>query len=40
LHEDTKDTAANCTLVVLILAVTPWGYVWRTYGRATGDRWR
>jgi hypothetical protein len=39
------DTAAQevlvyCSLVVVILAVTPWGYVWRQYVRATGDRWR
>jgi hypothetical protein len=30
----------NCSLVVVILAVTPWGYVWRHYVQATGDRWR
>jgi hypothetical protein len=30
----------NCSLVVVILAVTPWRYVWRSYVRATGDRWR
>jgi hypothetical protein len=39
------DTAAQevlvaCSLVVVILAVTPWRYVWRQYVRATGDRWR
>ena len=27
-------------LVVVILAVTPWRYVWRHYVIATGDRWR
>jgi len=36
----TSDIAFNCSFVVLILAVTPWAYVWRTYVRATGDRWR
>jgi hypothetical protein len=36
----TTDIAVNCSLVVLILAVTPWRYVWRTYVRATGDPWR
>ena len=35
----TSDIAVNCSLVVLILAVIPWGYVWRTYVRASGDRW-
>lgn len=36
----TTDTVINCSLVIVILAVTPWRYVWRNYVRATGDRWR
>ena len=36
----TTQTVVNCSLVVVILAVTPWRYVWRNYVRATGDRWR
>jgi hypothetical protein len=36
----TSETVVNCSLVVVILAVTPWRYVWRNYVRATGDRWR
>ena len=36
----TTETLFNCSLVVVILAVTPWRYVWRTYVRAPGDRWR
>jgi len=36
----TADTVFNCSLVVLILAVIPWGYVWRSYVLAPGDRWR
>ena len=40
LDKATSDIAFNCSFVVLILAVTPWAYVWRTYVRATGDRWR
>jgi hypothetical protein len=36
----TTDLAVRCSLVVVILAVVPWGYVWRTYVRAPGDRWR
>ena len=35
----TTDVVVNCSLVVVILAVTPWGYVWRNYVRASGDRW-
>jgi hypothetical protein len=30
----------SCSVVVVILAVTPWGYVWRHYVQAKGDRWR
>src|SRR3954468_14905527 len=29
----TSEVLVNCSLVVLILAVTPWPYVWRTYVR-------
>jgi hypothetical protein len=36
----TTDVLFNCSFVVVILAVTPWRYVWRNYVRATGDRWR
>ena len=32
--------AINCSLVIVILAVTPWRYVWQHYVRAGGDRWR
>ena len=30
----------NCSFDVVILAVVPWGYVWRHYVLAKGDRWR
>lgn len=36
----TQEVLISCSLVVVILAVTPWRYVWRHYGRAPGDRWR
>ncbi|MGZ8742524.1 MAG: hypothetical protein ACXWXO_06350 [Nocardioides sp.] len=36
----TREIAVNCSLVIVILAVTPWRHVWRTYVRATADRWR
>lgn len=36
----TTDIMASCSLVALILAVTPWRYVWDNYVRTTGDRWR
>lgn len=37
---ETSETLFSSSLVVLILAVIPWRYVWQTYVRATGDRWR
>lgn len=30
----------NCSFVVVIIAVIPWGYVWRRYVKTSGDRWR
>ena len=34
------EIVVSCSVVVVIIAVTPWGHVWRTYGRATGEPWR
>jgi hypothetical protein len=41
-HVDTamSKVIVNSSLVVIILAVVPWGYVWRHYVAAKGDRWR
>ena len=36
----TTTNVYNCSLVLVILAVIPWRYVWRTYVRAHGDQWR
>jgi hypothetical protein len=36
----TTDTLTSCSLVVVIVAVTPWRYVWRHYVRAEGTPWR
>jgi hypothetical protein len=30
----------SSSLVVVILAVTPWDYVWKRYVRSPGDPWR
>jgi hypothetical protein len=35
----TTDTMVSCSLVVLIIAVTPWRYVWHSYVHDTGDHW-
>jgi hypothetical protein len=39
LDSATTETLFSCSLVVVILAVTPWRYVWQHYVRANGDRW-
>ena len=36
----TSTVLANCSLVVVILAATPWRHVWRAYVRMPADRWR
>jgi hypothetical protein len=36
----TGDTAVNCSLVVVVLAVIPWRHVWRTYALSAPDPWR
>ncbi|WP_218144426.1 hypothetical protein [Pedococcus cremeus] len=36
----TSEIVVNCSFVIPIIAVTPWRYFWRTYVRATGERWR
>ena len=35
-----RTVLVNCSVVVVILAVTPWRHVWRTWARTPGDRWR
>lgn len=39
LDSATWHVLTNCTLVVVILAVTPWRYVWQQYLRSAGDAW-
>ena len=36
----TTEVVISCSLVVVIIAVTPWRYVWIQYLRTSGDRWR
>lgn len=36
----TSAVLFNCSFVVIVLAVIPWGYVWRRYVRTPGDAWR
>jgi hypothetical protein len=39
LDSATKEELFSFSFVVIILAVTPWRYVWQRYIKATGDRW-
>jgi hypothetical protein len=36
----TWEVLFNCSFVVVIIAVIPWGYVWRHYARTPGEAWR
>ncbi len=38
--EAMSDVIFSCSSVVMILAVTPWAYVWWHYVTAEGDAWR
>jgi hypothetical protein len=40
LSAEMSSVLLNVSLVVVILAVTPWDYVWKRYVRAPGDPWR
>ena len=35
----TRQVIVSCTVVVVVLAVTPWRYVWQRYVVAAGDPW-
>jgi hypothetical protein len=36
----TREVLINCSLVVVIIAVIPWGHVRRRYVQTPGDAWR
>ncbi len=40
LGPDRTSVLVNCSLIVVIAAVTPWRYAWRRMVRAAGDPWR
>ena len=41
LDADTKETLNDCIFgIILVLLVTPWGYVLKHYLKSPGDRWR
>jgi hypothetical protein len=40
LDADALDTVQACLMGIIFPIVIPWGYVWRHYVVAPGDRWR
>lgn len=40
LDEHGVQTAIECAMMVLIIAVIPWDHVLRVYVRGAGERWR
>jgi hypothetical protein len=40
MNAETNRILSSVALVVVILAVTPWDFVWKRYVRAPGDSWR
>lgn len=38
MSEAARQTAFDCSLVVLVLVALPWGYVWRNYVRKPAER--
>jgi hypothetical protein len=36
---DTAETAYECALAVILLAIVPWSYVFETYVKKAGDPW-
>ncbi len=37
-NQDITDNLFPCSLVAIFLVIVPWGYVWRHYVKAPGDR--
>jgi hypothetical protein len=40
MNADIRDVLFSCSFIVVIIAVIPWGYVWRRFVRTPGDTWR
>ena len=40
MDSDTSETAVECLMAAVFLAVVPWDHVVRRYVRQAGDRWR
>lgn len=40
LGAEAGEVLFNCSFVIVIIAVVPWGHVWNRYARTRGDAWR
>ena len=40
MRDEMRSVLFSVSFVAIILAVTPWDYVWRRYVRAPGEPWR
>jgi hypothetical protein len=40
LSEDTREVAANCSVVIIVLLVIPWSHAWQRLVTGPGDPWR
>ena len=40
MSDEMRSVLFNVSLVVVVLAVTPWDYAWKRYASAPGDPWR
>ena len=40
MSDEMRSVLFNVSLVVVVLAVTPWDYAWKRYAKAPGDPWR
>lgn len=40
MSDEMRSVLSNVSLVVVVLAVTPWDYAWKRYVRTPGDPWR
>jgi len=40
MDDDNMPTVIACSMIAVVFLIMPWGYVWRQYVKAPGDRWR
>ena len=40
IDDATTTVLINCSVVLIVIAVTPWRFAWRRYALTKGDKWR